>query len=346
LKVAIATVQVPFITGGAEILADSLKRAMLQRKVEAEIVSIPFKWYPPSCLLDAMLMARLMDMNEVNGIRIDRVVTLKFPAYYVEHPSKVGWLLHQHRQAYDLFETPFGDLHHNAEGRAAAAAVRDWDKRFLPDHRALFTISRNVTDRLRRYSQIESEVLYHPPANAERFHAAGYEDFILAPGRLDGMKRQQLMIEAMAALPDRVKLVLIGSFDGEYGRAAQEMAMRVGRDRIVLRGIVSEEEKIDLYSRCLAVYNGVYDEDYGYVTLEAFLAAKPVITHPDSGGPLEFVRDGENGFVVAASPSDIADAVRRLVETPGLARDIGAAGRATIDALDIGWNTVVGKLLE
>ena len=31
------------------------------------------------------------------------------------------------------------------------------------------------------------------------------------------------------------------------------------------------------------------DEDYGYVTLEAMLAAKPVITCTDSGGPLEFV---------------------------------------------------------
>ena len=42
-----------------------------------------------------------------------------------------------------------------------------------------------------------------------------------------------------------------------------------------------------------------YDEDFGYVTLEAFLSRKPVITATDSGGPNEFVVDGVNGFVRA-----------------------------------------------
>ncbi len=345
MKVAIATVQVPFTTGGAEIHANSLKLALQARKIEADIVSIPFKWYPPSCLLDIMLMARLADLTEVNGIPIDRVITLKFPAYYVEHANKVGWILHQHRQAYDLFETQFGDLHHNDEGRAVAAEIRKWDERFLPDHVALFANSRNVQDRLRRYNGLDSEVLYHPPANAERFHCAGFEDFVLAPGRLDAMKRQHLAIDALAQLPERIKLVLIGSFDGEYGRTAQEVAQRLGGDRVVLRGIVSEEEKIDLYSRCLAVYNGVYDEDYGYITLESFLAGKPVITHPDSGGPLEFVRHGENGFIVPATADAIADCLRQLADSPKTAREIGAAGRRTIDEMGIGWDNVIEKLM-
>lgn len=346
MKIAIATVQVPFITGGAEIHAASLKTALIARGIEADIVSIPFKWYPPSCLLDVMLMARLVDLTEVNGTPIDRVITLKFPAFYVEHPCKVAWVLHQHRQAYDLFETPFGDLNHDAEGRAVAGEIREWDGRFLPDHRALFSNSKNVQERLRRYNGLESQVLYHPPANAEQFHCAEFENFVLAPGRLDSMKRQHLMIEAMRLLPEHVKLVLIGSCDGEYGRAAREAAARLGSDRVVFRGIVSEAEKIALFGRCLAVYNGVYDEDYGYITLEGFLAGKPVITHPDSGGPLEFIVHRENGFVVPASPDDIADCVRRLAETPETARRIGAAGRDTIDALGIDWGNVIEKLLS
>jgi len=126
MKVAIATVQVPFLSGGAELHAASLRRELTLRGIEADIVPIPFKWYPPSRLLDMMLMARLVDLSEVNGRKIDRVITLKFPAYYLEHECKIGWILHQHRQAYDLFETQFGDLHHDAEGRAVAAepAVR------------------------------------------------------------------------------------------------------------------------------------------------------------------------------------------------------------------------------
>ena len=127
MKIAIATVQVPFIRGGAEILADSLQRELRARGFEADIVTIPFKWYPPERLLDCMMMARLTDLTEVNGQRIDRVIALKFPAYYVEHPDKVCWLLHQHRQAYDLFGTEYGDLHHTEAGRNVTTEIRRWD---------------------------------------------------------------------------------------------------------------------------------------------------------------------------------------------------------------------------
>jgi glycosyltransferase involved in cell wall biosynthesis len=345
MKVAIATVQVPFISGGAEVLAASLLDALRARRVEAEIVSIPFKWYPPARLLDMMLMARLVDLSAVNGQKIDRVITLKFPAYYLEHADKVGWLLHQHRQAYDLFDTPFGDLQHDAEGAAVAETIRQWDRRHLPEHRALYTISRNVTDRLLHYSGIESAVLYHPPALAEHYRTEAAENFILAPGRFDKIKRQHLVIEAFAHLPESVKLVLIGSTSGEYGAAAKAAAERLGRHRIVIKGVVTEAEKLDLYARCLAVYNGVYDEDYGYVTLEAFLAGKPVLTHPDSGGPLEFVRHEENGLVVDSAPEAIAEAVRLLAAASGRAAAMGGAGRALICRLGIGWDNVVERLL-
>jgi len=346
LKVAIASVQTPFMTGGAEIHASSLRRELIARGLEADIVTIPFKWYPPARLLDTMLMARLVDLSEVNGVRIDRVITLKFPAYYVEHACKVGWLLHQHRQAYDLYGTAFGDLDRDSEGEAVAAEIRAWDSRYLTEHRALFANSCTVRDRLRRYNDIDSEVLYHPPGNAERYRTDGFEDFILAPGRLDPMKRQHLLVEALSRLPSGVKAVLIGPTAGDYAEATIRAARQVGGDRIIVRGVVSEEEKIDLYANCLAVYNGVYDEDYGYVTLEAFLAGKPVITHEDSGGPLEFVRDGENGYVIPPSPEAIAACIQMLADSPATARAMGGAGRETIGLLNIGWDHVIERLLS
>lgn len=345
MKVAIASVQVPFISGGAEILATSLQQELRARKIEAEIVTIPFKWYPPERLLDMMLMARLVDLSAVNGQPIDRVITLKFPAYYLDHANKIGWLLHQHRQAYDLFDTPFGDLQHDAEGAAVAEEIRQWDARHLPEHKALYTISQNVTDRLRRYSGVESGVLYHPPANAEQYRCEPAEGFILAPGRFDKIKRQHLVIEAFAKVPKSVKLVLIGAVGGDYGEAARAAAAKLGPDRVIIKGVVSEAEKLDLYARCLGVYNGVYDEDYGYVTLEAFLAGKPVITHPDSGGPLEFVQHEENGLVVAATPEAVAGAVRMLADAPSRAQAMGADGRNLIETLEISWDNVVERLL-
>lgn len=334
------------MTGGAEIHAASLCRELRARGVEADIVTIPFKWYPPPVLLDSMLMARLVDLSAVNGVPVNRVITLKFPAYYVDHPNKVGWLLHQHRQAYDLYDTEFGDLHQDGEGRAVAAEIRRWDERYLPDHRALFANSATVRDRLRRYNGLDSEILYHPPGNAERLRCAGFEPFILAPGRLDAMKRQHLAIEAFSRLPAGVKLVLIGPTNGPYAEAAIAAARSLGEDRVVVRGMVSEDEKIELYANCLGVYNGVYDEDYGYITLEAFFAGKPVITHDDSGGPLEFVRHGENGFVVPAEPDAIAACVRELTAQPRTASEMGASGRALMAELGIGWDHVIERLLS
>ena len=299
MKIAIATVQVPFITGGGEILAESLLEELRRRGHEVVIVTIPFKWYPPERLLDCMAMARLMDLTEVNGQRIDKVIALKFPAYYVEHPDKVCWILHQHRQAYELFDTPYGDLHHDEIGRCVTNEIRHWDNTFLPQSRKLFTIADTVTDRLQAYNGIIAETLYHPPKNYLNYYCAEGEDYILYAGRFDSIKRQHVLVEAISLTKTSVKAVIIGSYAGEYGKQVLQNIKMLGlEDRVHCLGMVDEEKKLDLYAHALGVYNGVYEEDYGYVTLEAFFASKTVITHTDSGGPLEFVRHGENGYVL------------------------------------------------
>jgi len=190
MKVAIVSVQVPFITGGGEILADSLCRELRLRRYEADIVTIPFKWYPPERSLDCMAMARLMDITEVNGQRIDKVIALKFPAYFVEHSDKVCWLLHQHRQAYELNNTSYGDLHHDDIGKKVVEEIWQWDNLLLPKSRKLFAISKTVVDRLYSYNKIVAEPLYHPPKNFERYHCAEIGDYILYAGRFDTIKRQ------------------------------------------------------------------------------------------------------------------------------------------------------------
>jgi glycosyltransferase involved in cell wall biosynthesis len=86
-----------------------------------------------------------------------------------------------------------------------------------------------------------------------------------------------------------------------------------------------------------------FDEDYGYVTLEAFLAMKPVVTANDSGGTLEFVRDGENGFICVPEPEPIARAIAHLADNRSRARQLGERGRAR--ALEITWDGVVEQLV-
>lgn len=347
MRVAIVTSQVPFIQGGAELLATSLQAELRKRGHESDIVTIPFKWYPPERLLDCMLMGRLIDVTEIDGRPIDRVIALKYPAYYCDHPAKVCWILHQHRQAYDLFETPYGDLHQSERGRSVAAEIRRWDNALLPAAKGLYTIADTVTDRLRRFNGLAAETVYHPPQGHLDFRCDGYGDFVLYAGRFDAIKRQHLLVEALALTRTPVKAVFIGSMTSPYAAGVREAIVRLGLEsRVQALGLVDHAAKVDLYARSLAVYNGVYDEDYGYLTLEAFFASKPVVTHTDSGGPLEFVTHETNGLVTPPEPAAIAAALDRLYEDRRLAERLGAEGAATPARLRVDWDHALSRLLQ
>lgn len=347
MKVCILSVQVPFMTGGAEVHAMSLRDELTKRGCQAEIVLIPFKWYPPARLLDCMLMARLIDVEEVNGSKIDRVIGLKFPAYYAPHPHKVCWILHQHRQAYDLYGGPYSDLWQSETGRRMAAEIKRWDDYFIPQSAAIFANSKTVAARLLRFNGIKSTPLYHPPAGYTNFRAGRFDSYIFYPGRFDQMKRQHLIFDALQSLPPNLQLVLCGQYDSQYGK---ELVARINSSpnasRVRVLGRITESEKLDLYANCLAVYNGVVEEDYGYVTLEAFCAGKPVITHTDSGGPLEFVIDGYNGYITTPDAAHLANAINSLAQDPAKARELGRNGRETLQTLDIDWDHVVDSLLN
>ena len=76
--------------------------------------------------------------------------------------------------------------------------------------------------------------------------------------------------------------------------------------RVKFVGRLSDQEMIDHFARCRAVVFPPFNEDYGFVTVEAFMCGKPVITCRDSGGPSELVRDGENGYVTDPTPEALA----------------------------------------
>ena len=99
------------------------------------------------------------------------------------------------------------------------------------------------------------------------------------------------------------------------------------------------------YANAIAVIYPPTDEDYGYITLEAMLASKPVITCTDSGGPLEFVSDRETGLIAEPTPEALAAAFDSLWENRRQAKTWGEAGRARYESLNLSWETVVKKLL-
>lgn len=348
MKIIVATTGVPFIRGGAEILADNLRDALLVAGHQAELAVIPFKHYPPERIPEHMLACRLLDLTETCGVRIDRVIALKFPAYLIPHPNKVLWLLHQHRTAYELWDHPAaGDLIHFPNGLVIREAIRQADRQLIPEAKAIYTLSENVSGRLRRFSGIQSEPLYNPPAGAELFYKSAAGDYLFFPSRITSVKRQWLVIQALAKCREPVRVRFAGEADTPAQKADCINAIRDLKlgDRVEWLGSISEEQKREQYARCLGAIFPPVDEDYGYVTLEAMLASKPVITCTDSGGPLEFVVNHETGLVAQPTPESLGQAMDTLWADRRCAEAMGDAGRARYHDLRISWENVVEKLL-
>lgn len=346
MKIAILNVHVPFIRGGAEVLAESLQEELIERGHEVDIIKLPFKWYPSESIMDCIMVARTIDVREVNGQKIDLVIALKFPAYYVKHENKVLWICHQHRQAYELWDTEHGDLRNMKYGDVVREKIISCDNKFIPEAKKVFSISHTVTERLLKYNNIKALVLYPPPNNIKKFKFGNFEDFIFYPSRIDDIKRQFLLVSALKYCTTPVRIILSGNGDKAVIDKLKSIAKKdKTTDRIEIKGFITEDEKIDLYSRSLGVYFGPYQEDYGYVTLEAFFSGKPVITHFDSGGPLEFVNN-DNGFVVEPDPQSIAKAMDYLYTNKELAKELGENGFKLMNKLEISWDYVIGRLIS
>jgi glycosyltransferase involved in cell wall biosynthesis len=288
-----------------------------------------------------------MEVGKWSGGSIDRLIGLKFPAYLMRHPHKVLWLLHQYRGAYDLWGSEIGDLSNAPDGRQIRDSIRLADENLIKECHSVFTISGNVTARLRRFNGISSRPLYHPPPGAEHFRRSAAEDFLYCPARINPSKRQHLVIEAMALAPRNLRMVFTGAVDADdYANALLRRCEEAGLgDRVRWRGRVDEAEKIDLYARCAGVVVPPVDEDYGYVTLEAMLCGKAVVTASDSGGPLDFVRDGVTGAVCDPTPAALAAAFDLLWDDRTRTRALGEAGRQRYADLGLSWDHVLDCLV-
>jgi glycosyltransferase involved in cell wall biosynthesis len=347
VRIIIATVQIPFVSGGAESHAEGLKAALIAEGHEASIVTVPYNPAVPEQIPDQMLACRLMDLTEIHGTRVDRLIALKFPAYLIPHPHKIVWVLHQHRAAYDLWDYPFEDLSATPRGVMVREAIRRGDQ-LLTEAAAVFANSKNIANRLSHFCGIASTPLYHPPPNAESFYCAREnEDYFFFPSRLSASKRQSLVLEALALTKQMVKVRFAGLPDSaEYGKRLKLMAKKLGVDeRVEWLGFIPEEEKREHYAKALAVIFPPVDEDYGYITLEAMLSSKAVITCEDSGGPLEFVAHKETGFIAKPTAAALAATLDELWRNRDLAVKYGRGGRDRYRKLELSWPEVVRRLL-
>jgi glycosyltransferase involved in cell wall biosynthesis len=344
-RVLVVTSGALFVRGGHLTIAEETCAALRRAGHSADLLVTPQNRFGRQ--LSAYLATWLTDVGETaDGHPIERVISFRFPSYAVRHPRHVCWLNHRMREYYDLWERFTRGL--GRRGRLKEGVRRRLfhalDRRLLTGNvTRLIAQSRTIQARLLRFGGIRSDLLY-PPAPERAYRTDGYGDFVLAVSRLHPLKRLDLLVEAAARMRERAVRVKIAGEGAEAGRL-REKVRQLGLDgRVELLGALSEAELVDHYARCRAVYFAPWNEDYGFVTLEAFRSGKAVVTAADSGGPAELVRHGETGLVAAPSAESVAEHLDALAGDAALAERLGRA--AAEAAREHTWQRAVAELMK
>ena len=344
MKIALCSSSVPFCFGGYRNIVDWLQTELLAAGHQVERIYLPHV-DEPDLLLPQMAAYRWIDL----AASADKVICFRPPAHAVPHPHKILWFIHHVRAFYDLWDSPYRGFPDDEKHRNLRDVLHRADTTALSEAKHVFTNSQVVSDRLRRFNDVGSEVLYPPITQSERFHCQHFNDEIVYVCRVEHHKRQHLLIEAMRHTRTDVKLRICGASVSEpYVRELREMiasSKLEGRVHFNNRWI-SEEEKIQILSECLAVAYLPLDEDsYGYPSLEASHASKPVLTTTDSGGVLELVKHVYNGLVSEPEPKALAEVMDQLYIDRVNTQQMGLNAAQRIVELNISWQHVLERLL-
>jgi glycosyltransferase involved in cell wall biosynthesis len=200
-------------------------------------------------------------------------------------------------------------------------------------------LSATVAQRPGYFTDPATVAVAHAPTGLRGLHR-GRGRHLFTVSRLDAPKRIDLLVRAMSHVNAPVPLRIAGT--GPQEATLRELA--AGDGRIRFDGFLNEAALAAAYATASAVLFVPYQEDYGYITLEAMLSAKPVITATDSGGPTELIEPGVSGLIAEPDPAALGAAIQSLASRPRLARRMGRAGERR--AREITWDSVLTTLLD
>ncbi|MBN1355873.1 glycosyltransferase family 4 protein [bacterium] len=333
---------IPYTRGGVENLLQGLHEA-INRLTDhsAELIKIPVREDDFRSVLQAY-----RTFSKLNLDHFDLILTVKYPAWMIRHSNHIVYLCHRLRGLYDTYSDRRADERSPSlspmrfPGPLIRRIVHMLDNRALCPERIshMFCISGTVAGRASYFHPELPPAVLHPPPLLQRFDCAAGEYF-LAVSRLDAPKRMDLVIRAFRKVPGDTPL-LIGGTGPQYSYLRRLASID---SRIRFAGDVSDDRLRDLYAHSIAVIYVPHAEDYGFITVEAMMSSKPVVTAADSGGPVEFIEDGVTGFVTAPNPEQIAGAVIRLDADRGLAERMGRAAKDRV--AKIRWRETVDTLL-
>jgi glycosyltransferase involved in cell wall biosynthesis len=339
-RILVVTSGALFVRGGHLTIAEETAAALRRAGHLSEVLVTPQNRFGRQ--LSAYVSNWLTDVGETaDGHPVDQVISLRFPSYAVRHRRHVCWLNHRMREYYDLWERftrGLGRKGRFKEGirRRLFHTLDGWLLRRNVSR--LVAQSRTIQARLQRFGGIPSEV-YYPPAPLRPYRTDGYGDYVFAVSRLHPLKRLGLLVEAAARMADRTLHFKIAG-DGEEGPALRQRIKDLGLSgRVEMLGAISDADLVEHLARCRAVYFAPWNEDYGFVTLEAFSSGKAVVTAADSGGPAELVEHGRNGLVAAPTAEAVAEQLDLLARDRGQAERMGQA--ALLAAREHTWERAV-----
>lgn len=341
-RIAVVTSSPPNVEGGHLVIARSLVHALNAHGHDARLVTTPS--YPFGHQAREYWDTWRTNVRTFNGQTVDHVVTTRYPSYAVRHRSHVCWLNHTMREYYDLWEqfsarlSPQGRLKEGIRRHLIHAA----DSHFFFWHvKQMYAQSKTIQARLKRWNRTASTVLY-PPAPHRPYRCETYEPFLFVVSRLAPLKRIDLVLNALATpAAQGIRCVIAGEGEAHAGLTALARRLQLD-DRVTFVGRISDDQLVDYLARCRAVAFVPLQEDYGFVTAEAFSSAKPVITTADSGGPAELVSDGVSGRVVPATAAALGAAIAEVMADPALAERMGLSALTT--AASMRWADVAATL--
>ncbi len=380
MKIAIiAPSPVPFTIGGAENLMWGLCENINQlTNNQAELIKMPSKEHSFWDLIENYYNFYKLDLTH-----FDMVISSKYPSWMVQHPNSICYMMHTLRGLYDMYDqsqevrrgwkaidkildymqnnpnpsqlnTFFDNLFDLKEnqlgvpkdffgfpGPLIRKIIHYMDSFGLGQEgmKKYLAISNTVKNRVEYFPPgVLVEVVY-PPTVMHNCFNKDYK-YVFMISRLDAPKRIEYLIEAMKYVKSDMKLLIAGT--GPEEKKLKSLA--AGDERIQFLGFIKDEEAENHYANSLVIPYFPYNEDYGYITIEAMLHQKPVITTYDSGGPTEFVTNGETGFLVNLDPHEIAEKIDYLAENPEVARTMGEKGWNLVK--NITWKDAVSKILE
>jgi glycosyltransferase involved in cell wall biosynthesis len=343
MKIALCSSFVPFIFGGARNIVEWLESMLKLHGHQVEHIYLPAIDTPDS------LMPQILAYRWLRIENADRIICFRPPAYLIPHPNKVLWFIHHIRAFYDLWDTQYRNFPDNGRNRMIRNVLREIDTQALRESRAIFTNSAVVSERLRLFNNLESEILYPPIYNPEQFHCRGFNDEVVYICRVEHHKRQHLLLEALRYTTCPIKLRICGNTSNQNYVESLRAIIRDYRleNRVHFNlGWISEEQKVEYLADCLAAAYLPLDEDsYGYPSIEASHSGKPILTTTDAGGVMELVQHQYNGLICEPNPESVALGLDQLYNDRHLTEQMGQNALKRLEELGINWDRVLSRLL-